>query len=140
MKVLWNLIRQNLQNRQDFDFTNTNTSHLAKVGVDYYINDNNTLSFFTNWNLADGKGISNTFINYVDNTSNIDELQKNTNNSGNSTQTYDLNYKHNFKKKGEYIEFQANYAKTTNEDLSLFDNNNVLRLNDLDSKTKLHTI
>lgn len=127
--------RQNLQNKQDFNFTNTNTSHLAKVGIDYYINDNNTVSFFTNWNLADGKGISNTFINYLDNTSNIDELQKNTNNSGNSTQTYDFNYKHTFKKKGEYIEFQANYAKTSNEDVSFFDNNNVIRLNDLDSKT-----
>ena len=127
--------RPNLDNRQDFIFSNTNTSHLAKVGVDYYINDNNTVSFFTNWNIADGKGISNTYVNYLDNTTNIDELQTNTNNSGNVTQTYDFNYKHNFKKKGELIEFQANYAKTSNEDVSNFKNNGTPRFNDLNSKT-----
>ena len=60
--------RPNLENRQDFNFTNTNTSHLAKIGVDYYINDNNTLSFFTNWNVADGKGNSTTNVNYYNNT------------------------------------------------------------------------
>jgi outer membrane receptor protein involved in Fe transport len=127
--------RPNLENRQDFNFANTNTSHLAKIGIDYYINDNNTLSFFTNWNIADGKGNSNTNINYYNNTTFADELQTITNNSGNITQTYDLNYKHNFKKKGELIEFQANYAKTSSEDISCFRNNGVLRLNDIDSKT-----
>jgi hypothetical protein len=30
---------------QLFQFNNLTTSHLAKVGVDYYINDNNTVSF-----------------------------------------------------------------------------------------------
>lgn len=127
--------RPGLENRQDFSFTNTNTSHLFKLGADYYINDNNTVSFFTNWNIADGKGVSSTNINYFDNTTNIDELQTNINNSGNLTQTYDFNYKHNFKKKGELIEFQANHATTTNEDVAHYENNGVARLNNLDSKT-----
>jgi DNA/RNA endonuclease YhcR with UshA esterase domain len=79
--------RPSLENRQDFNFANTNTSHLAKIGIDYYINDNNTLSFFTNWNIADGKGNSNTNINYYNNATFADELQTITNNSGNITQT-----------------------------------------------------
>jgi outer membrane receptor protein involved in Fe transport len=126
--------RPNLQNKQDFGFSNVNTSHLLKFGTDFYINDNNTLSFFTNWNIADGKGISKTEVNYFD-ISNPDELQTNTNNSGSVTQTYDLNFKHNFKKKGEVIEFQMNHSKTDSEDLANYSNNGIPRINDISSKT-----
>ena len=48
--------RVGYENNQDFRFSNVNTSHLVKLGADYYINDNNTLSFFTNLNFFDGKG------------------------------------------------------------------------------------
>src|SRR5690606_30522677 len=41
---------------QDFDILNNNKSHLYKLGVDFYLDDNNTLSFFTNQNLFDGHG------------------------------------------------------------------------------------
>lgn len=121
-------------NKQDFGFSNVNTSHLLKVGADYYINDNNTLSFFTNWNINDGKGTSKTEVNYAD-IANLNELQTNSNNSGSITQTYDLNFKHNFKKKGEVIEFQLNHSKTDNTDLANYINNGVPRLNDINSKT-----
>ncbi len=121
-------------NIQDFGFSNINTSHLLKLGADYYINDNNTLSFFTNWNMNDGKGISKTEVNYAD-VANLDELQTNSNNSGSITQTYDLNFKHDFKKKGKVIEFQLNHSKTDNEDLANYINNGVPRLNDIDNKT-----
>ena len=127
--------RPNMVSSQDFNFRNTNTSHLAKVGIDYYINDNNTISFFTNWNISDGKGNSTTHIDFLDNTSNVDEIQTDNSNSGNVTQTYDFNYKHNFKKKGELIEFQANYSNTSNETITNFKFNDVPRFNDLDSKT-----
>src|SRR5690606_9080055 len=41
---------------QSFNFFNNNKSHLYKVGLDFYMNDNNTFSFFTNQNMYDGKG------------------------------------------------------------------------------------
>lgn len=126
--------RPTLENKQDFRFLNTNTSHLFKLGADYYINDANTLSFFTNWNINDGKGDSKTVVNYFD-PANPDDLQTNTNNSGSVTQTYDLNFKHNFKKKGELIEFQINHSKTNSEDLAHFSNNGIPRLNDINSIT-----
>jgi hypothetical protein len=39
--------QENKQNTQLFQFNNLNTSHLAKIGIDYYIDDNNTVSFYT---------------------------------------------------------------------------------------------
>lgn len=127
--------RPSLENYQSFNFSNINTSHLLKLGADYYINDNNTLSFFTNLNFFDGKGDSNTVVDFFNNTSNTDVYQKNWNNSGNFTYTYDLNYKHNFKKKGETIEFQANHSVTDNSDLSHFLDNSISSTNDISGKT-----
>lgn len=121
--------RVGYENYQDFRFSNVNTSHLVKVGADYYINDNNTLSFFTNLSFFDGKGMSRTTSDYL---SLPDTTQDNWNNSGNTTQTYDLNFKHNFKKKGETIDFQVNHSITKNEDLSNFLSNGVYSLNDID--------
>jgi len=40
--------RETYESHQDFGFNNLNTSHLLKLGIDYYINDKNTLSFYTN--------------------------------------------------------------------------------------------
>ena len=51
--------------RQLFTFGNNNKSHLFKVGVDYYINDKNTFSVYTNQNLYDGKGNGTTDIVYL---------------------------------------------------------------------------
>jgi len=124
--------RVGFENSQDFKFSNVNTSHLLKIGADYYINDNNTLSFFTNWNFFDGKGKSRTISDYL---TLADAVQDNWNNSGNTTQTYDLAYKHNFAKKGETIDFQVNHSITDNDDISNFLNNNIYSLNDISGKS-----
>ena len=124
--------RVGFENSQDFKFSNVNTSHLLKIGADYYINDNNTLSFFTNWNFFDGKGESRTISDYL---TLADAVQDNWNNSGNTTQTYDLAYKHNFAKKGETIDFQVNHSITDNDDISNFLNNNIYSLNDISGKS-----
>lgn len=105
--------RPNLENQQLFEFDNLNTSHLVKVGVDYLANDNNTFSFYTNLNFNYGGGNGVTLINYLD-PANNDSQQLFDSKSDNNTQTYDFVYKHNFKKAGENIEFQADYSKTNN--------------------------
>ncbi len=43
--------RETLENRQDFKFKNLGNSHLIKLGMDYYINDKNNISFYTNQNI-----------------------------------------------------------------------------------------
>ncbi len=113
-------LRPNLENEQVFEFNNLNTSHLVKVGLDYLINEKNTLSFYTNLNLNYGGGNGLTLINYLNPPLN-DSQQLFDSNSDNNTQTYDFVYKHDFKKTGENLEFQSNFSKTENPENTIYD-------------------
>lgn len=99
------------ENKQEFGGDNLNTSHLVKLGMDYYIDEKNTISFYTNQNLVNGSGDGYTNINY----SSLllrDSQQLSDSETDNYTQTYDLAYKHDFTKKGETLDFQANFSNT----------------------------
>ncbi|CAM2812544.1 Outer membrane receptor for ferrienterochelin and colicins [Flavobacterium succinicans] len=94
---------------QRLDIANENDSYLYKIGMDYLINDHNTLSFYTNQNKADGTGNVNTNIDY-NNGGTIDKiLQKSTYEGPNQTGTYNLAYKHIFKKEGHTLDVEANF-------------------------------
>lgn len=113
-----------LESKQFFEFDNKNTSHLLKLGMDYYINDKNTLSIFTNQNIVDGSGSGNTIVDYDDNLTipvNQDSNQGFTSDSENKTQTYDISFKHDFDKKGENLEVQANFSNTKSPELTNYD-------------------
>ena len=106
-----NSYRPLFENKQEFGGDNLNTSHLVKLGMDYYIDEKNTISFYTNQNLVNGSGDGYTNINY----SSLllrDSQQLSDSETDNYTQTYDLAYKHDFAKKGETIDFQANFSNT----------------------------
>ena len=66
---------------QLFNFLNRGTSHLYKVGFDYYINEKNTISIFTNQNIFDGDTFGTTAIRFVDASNN--EFQNNFNENEN---------------------------------------------------------
>ncbi|MFC7773969.1 TonB-dependent receptor domain-containing protein [Flavobacterium sp. GCM10027622] len=104
------------ESEQDFRFRNKNNSHLFKIGIDYYIDEKNTLSAYTNQNLTHLDGNSETEVDYLTNPANRDSFQTSINENENKNQTYDLVFKHDFDKKGENIEFQANFSNTTNEE------------------------
>src|SRR5690606_5651475 len=72
---------------QLFDFSNNNKSHLYKIGVDYYINDNNVFSIYTNQNIYDGKGSGSTDIFYPSGNG-TDFRQDFYNENANNTSTY----------------------------------------------------
>jgi outer membrane receptor for ferrienterochelin and colicins len=94
---------------QRLDISNENDSFLYKVGMDYLIDDHNTLSFYTTQNKADGTGNVNTNIDY-NNGGTIDSiLQKSTYEGPNQTGTYNLAYKHIFKKEGHTLDVEANF-------------------------------
>lgn len=94
---------------QRLDISNENDSFLYKVGMDYLIDDHNTLSFYTTQNKADGTGNVNTNIDY-NNGGTIDGiLQKSTYEGPNQTGTYNLAYKHIFKKEGHTLDVEANF-------------------------------
>lgn len=107
------------ENNQLFDFGNNNTSHLFKVGFDYYINEKNTFSFYTNQSLFKGTGTGKTDIDYVDNgTTDIVQLFENSNKD--HTETYNFDYKLDFKKEGHNIELEVNYNKNDSPEDALF--------------------
>ncbi|GLB53209.1 TonB-dependent receptor [Neptunitalea chrysea] len=104
---------------QLFNIKNTNESHLYKVGVDFYLDDYNTLSFFTNQNIFDGKGDAITDIIFYSDSS-LDQTQIFGNDNNNNSGQYNFDYKHNFKKEGHMIELEADYNQFTSDEDSYF--------------------
>lgn len=92
---------------QNFDGLNDNSSHLLKFGVDYYLNDKNTLSVYTVQNKYDGQGLQTVKIS--ENTSLVTD-NNNLSDNDNSNQTYNLSYKLDFAKEGHNILFESTHA------------------------------
>ncbi|MGH2666815.1 TonB-dependent receptor domain-containing protein [Flavobacterium sp.] len=109
-----------LENLQNFEFKTLSNSHLVKFGIDYYINDKNTFSVYTNQSLNHSKGTGKTIVDYSGNANN-DSYQFFRNNNKNDSQTYDVAFKHNFDKKDEILEVEVNYSKTKNSEDTHYD-------------------
>ncbi|EIA10480.1 TonB-dependent receptor domain-containing protein [Flavobacterium frigoris] len=112
------------ENNQIFSFINNNTSHLAKVGFDFTINDKNTLSFYTNQSFFKGNGKATTDVDYLNNTSNTDLLQLFENRNDEHSQTYNFDYKVKFKKEGHSLELEMNYNKNDGPENAIYSNYN----------------
>ncbi|WP_299363196.1 TonB-dependent receptor [Winogradskyella sp.] len=98
---------------QDIDLLDMNNSHLFKLGVDYYINEKNTFSIFTNQNIFDGGVFGDTSVIFeADPTQNQNQIIDN--NNENHSQQYNVNYKLDFDKEGHHIELET--------DFNIFDN------------------
>lgn len=98
--------------KQTLNIKNVDKNHLFKVGMDYYINDKNTLSFYTNQNFYAGDGFINTDFNFQDFTEDFISRDKyiKHNNSG----AYNLAFKHLFAKEGHTLDFEANHNVSEN--------------------------
>ncbi|GAB4156880.1 MAG: outer membrane beta-barrel family protein [Winogradskyella sp.] len=118
-----NINRTNDSSIQLFNFLNRGTSHLYKVGFDYYINEKNTISLFTNQNIFDGDTFGTTAIRFVDASNN--EFQNNFNENENNSQQYNFNYKLDFDKEGHNIELEVDHNIFEGESFS--DNNFLLQ-------------
>ncbi|WP_310378999.1 TonB-dependent receptor domain-containing protein [Flavobacterium sp.] len=114
-----NTLETGEENFQNFKFKNNNTSHLAKVGFDYYLNEKNTVSFYTTQNMFKGTGKSVVTVDYVDPLE-IDALQLFDNKNDNDSQTYNFDYKLDFKKEGHNLELEYNYSSNDNIEDSVF--------------------
>ncbi|WP_299436003.1 outer membrane beta-barrel family protein [uncultured Maribacter sp.] len=109
------LYRHEENSEQLFKFFNNNKSHLYKIGVDFYLNDKNTISLFTNQNKYDGKDSGATDIIYYD------DLNRNTaqlfsNSKDNLSEQYNFDYKLDFKKEGHNIELEVDYNEYNNDE------------------------
>lgn len=105
--------RRNDGSRQLFNFNNNNKSHLYKVGLDFYLNDKNTFSFFTNQNLYDGKASGIAAIVYgtaADNSQLFNDITDNV------FSQYNFAYHHDFEKEGERLDIEADYNNFTQDE------------------------
>lgn len=109
-----NIYQLDDNSQQFFNFFNNNKSHLYKLGVDFYLNDKNTISFFTNQNMFDGSGEGRTRIVYYDDaTRNNNQLFRNVNN--NKSEQYNFDYKLEIAE-GHSIELEVDYNRFKNDE------------------------
>ncbi|WP_299552133.1 TonB-dependent receptor [Seonamhaeicola sp.] len=93
---------------QAIDLRNNNKSHLYKIGIDFYLNDKNTISFFTNQNTFDGKNDATSEFIFNDLMGN-DQKQVTNSFSENSSSQYNFNYKLDFNKSGQHLELEVDH-------------------------------
>lgn len=115
---------ENLTNdsREELFILSDNFSYLYKLGVDFYMNDKNTFSFYTNQNRFDGETSGESNILFGDlPEQNIfqDFLFDNKNISS----TYNFVYKTEFAKEGHNLELEADYNVIDGRDNALFEFN-----------------
>ncbi|WP_190811509.1 TonB-dependent receptor [Flagellimonas sp. S3867] len=102
------ILRLDENSLQKFDFFNNNKSHLYKAGVDFYLNDKNTISVFTNQNIFDGDGDGITAVTYNnDPARNVTQFFNDV--SDNRSEQYNFDYKLDFEKEGHNIELEVDH-------------------------------
>lgn len=113
-------VRAASNSQEDIFVQNDNNSYLYKIGVDFYLNDKNTFSFYTNQNKYQSEPYGNINIRFFnDLASNINQ-QFFLDNEGISS-TYNFDYKRDFKKEGHNIELELNYNEGDNTEIAKFE-------------------
>lgn len=97
-----------------------NTGYLFKAGVDYYLNDRNTLSFYTNQNLF-YEDLDGNFKLVYPNNPDLDYSQLLNTDQENVSSTYNFDLRHDFEKEGHNLELEVDYNRYTNDEDSFFE-------------------
>ncbi len=97
-----------------------NTSRLGKLGLDFYLDDNNTLSFYTNQNLSNFKGRGDFGLRFPQEPDRNYTQLLNTDEE-NLSSTYNFDYRHNFEKEGHEIELEVDYNRYNNDENTVTD-------------------
>ncbi|MGS2740657.1 TonB-dependent receptor domain-containing protein [Sinomicrobium sp. M5D2P17] len=108
------LFRDEENMEQRFTFKSNNKSHLYKAGLDFYLNDKNTISFFTNQNTFDGKEDGGSNINYFDDDTRS-FMQSIFSDNSNHSQQYNFDYKRDFAKEGHNIELEVDHNRFSDD-------------------------
>lgn len=93
---------------QFFKFLDKRQSHLYKVGVDFYLDDKNTVSVFTTQNTSESSNNGQTDAIFYNDAS-FNQSQLFVSNSDNLSSQYNFDYKHDFSKEGHNIELEVDY-------------------------------
>ena len=117
-----NVFRPNNNSAIVLDILDKRKNHLFKTGVDFYLNDNNTISIFTTQSISDNGTTGGTAGIYYDNPSNDQRQIFNAFNDDTSSQ-YNFDYKLDFEKEGHNIELEVDH--------NIYDGNGPINYNDL---------
>ncbi|MDT0606220.1 TonB-dependent receptor domain-containing protein [Croceitalea rosinachiae] len=98
------------------------TSHLFKFGLDYFINDKNTFSVYTNQNKFDVVLDATRNILFFNDPS-ADFNQFDLTNRDNTNATYNADFKHEFTKEGHSLELELDYDALESDTNNDFDFN-----------------
>ena len=107
------LPEQNIQQR--FQIDNERESYLYKIGVDYYLNEKNTLSLYTNQNLYEGGPLGFLSVTDLDNPE-MNLVQLIDMNMDNTNSAYNFLYDHDFEKDGHDIQLELDYNNFEEEE------------------------
>jgi iron complex outermembrane receptor protein len=102
------VFRTENNSEQFFNFLDKRQSHLYKVGIDFYLNEKNTLSFFTNQNTSESSTSGKTEALFYDNPS-FNQRQTFISDGDNTSSQYNFDYKLDFAKEGSNIELEVDY-------------------------------
>ena len=124
--------------KQLFRFDDNSKNHLVKFGLDYYINDKNTLSVFTSLNRSNSKTGGESNAIYA-NDSSLNQTQLWFDDGDDFTAQYNFDYKINFDDDGHNLELEIDhnaYTRTSEVDFLFTVGNSVdyIDLNDTDRK------
>ena len=103
---------------QKFNFNMDDTSHLLKLGADIYLNDKNTLSFYTTQNFRDGLALGSTRV--LQNGIEVVNAPFSADTHGGISSTYNANYKVDFEKKGHNLEFEATFSNSDSPEIATY--------------------
>lgn len=93
---------------QDVDVVNDNESFLGKFGIDFYINDKNTISVYTNQNYSEGTATIDTRSIFPPGVA--DNIAQHSALGGDGyNNTYNIAYRRKFEKQGHTLDFEANH-------------------------------
>lgn len=105
--------------KQSIDILHAQNSYLYKLGVDYFLNDKNTFSLYTNQNRYRGDADGTLSISYpVDPGLDLSQILDINNTNDNST--YNFAFDHKFDEVGHKIIAEADYNTVKHEEDSYF--------------------
>lgn len=121
-------------NLQEFYIKNLNNNNFWKTGLDYYLNDKNTISFFTVQSFSNNHSYFANDVDYF-NDVNPDFTQIFEAKNKGHNQIYNLGYKHKFDNPMQTLDIEVNYNRNnTPEDSRFLDGDrNLLQTNQIEN-------
>ena len=105
---------------QNLFIRSKNNGNLAKLGADFFLDDKNTFSIYTNQNVFSGASNLHTIVRSDVQDQSVDQFTR-TNNS-NHDGTYNFAFRRKFDKENETLDIEVNHSALSNDQDGLYFN------------------